>query len=168
MIEIKHRYTGAVLCSFDVETTQEAVAQAIKQGIPLRNAYLQGAVIQGPCIPGADLRWADLRGAFLQGETLRGANLRGADFQGADFQGEKIAIAPIFISGLLRHILITESWLAIGPDRHTHESWGASSNAEIYAMDDQALAFWAVHKAWLLSACEAHKKQAVAARWDQR
>ena len=92
MIAIKHRFTGAVLCEFDVQTVREAVVLAVKQGANLQGANLQRANLQGANLQranlqGANLQGADLQGADLQGANLQGANLQGADLQGADLQG---------------------------------------------------------------------------------
>ena len=67
--EIKHRWNGSVLFSFECGSLREAVVEAAKQKANLR---------------GADLRGADLRGANLRGANLRGANLSGADLNDAN------------------------------------------------------------------------------------
>ena len=56
MLAIKHRYTSATICEFDIATVREA-AEKWK----------------------ADLRGADLRGADLYDADLYDADLRGAD-----------------------------------------------------------------------------------------
>lgn len=66
MIQIKHRFSGATLCEFDVTTIREA---AEKGKADLREANLREA----------DLRWANLREANLGGADLGGANLGGAN-----------------------------------------------------------------------------------------
>ena len=63
-VEIKHRFTGAVLRTVDADTLQ---------GTYLRGTYLTGAYLRG-----ADLKGADLGGAYLTGAYLTGAYLRGA------------------------------------------------------------------------------------------
>jgi uncharacterized protein YjbI with pentapeptide repeats len=74
MIEIKHRFTGAVLYrSENAETIKDALEEAVNGDADLRGADLRGA----------DLRGADLRGANLYGANLYGANLRGANLAGA-------------------------------------------------------------------------------------
>lgn len=72
-IEIKHRWTGVVLFTFE--------------GANLRGVYLRDADLESADLRGADLRDADLRDAYLQGANLRGANLRGADLEGANLRG---------------------------------------------------------------------------------
>ena len=52
MIQIKHRFSGATLCEFDVTTIREAAEKG--------KANLRGA----------DLRWANLRRADLRGADL--------------------------------------------------------------------------------------------------
>ena len=66
-IEIKNRFSGAVLFGVEAESWRVAVEIAVKQGANLG---------------GADLRGADLRGANLGGANLGGAKLWGAKVLG--------------------------------------------------------------------------------------
>jgi hypothetical protein len=72
MIEIKHRFTGEVLYTFDGDTLQDA---------DLRDANLRGAYLTG-----SDLTGADLTGAYLTGAYLTGAK---SIIQWQSPQGEK-------------------------------------------------------------------------------
>jgi hypothetical protein len=65
--EIKNRFTGAVIHSYECETIIECVLDAIKSGANLCDADLRDA----------DLRDANLRGANLCGADLSRANLCG-------------------------------------------------------------------------------------------
>ena len=78
-IEIKHRYTGAVIFSLDEDglTIKRTVEKAAEVKINLRIADLRGA----------DLRGADLRGAYLSSADLSGADLSDADLSSADLRG---------------------------------------------------------------------------------
>ena len=64
MIQIKHRYTEAVLFESEAETLRKAVEEAVNQKVDLRDAYLGGA---------------DLGGANLGDAYLGGANLGDAE-----------------------------------------------------------------------------------------
>ena len=66
-IEIKNRFSGAVLFGVEAESWRVAVEIAVKQG--------------------ANLGGADLRGANLGGANLGGANLGGAKLWGAKVLG---------------------------------------------------------------------------------
>jgi len=66
MIAIKHRFSDATICEFDVKTLREA-AEKGRANLRWANLY------------GANLRWANLYGADLYGANLRGADLYGAD-----------------------------------------------------------------------------------------
>lgn len=138
-IQIKHRLTDAILCSFEVETLRDAVIEAVKNG-------------------------TDLRGADLHGANLRYANLRGANLYGADLYHEKLAISPLFVNGLIWNITITESYLTIGCQHHEHSSWSKFTDIEIEQMESRALEFWKQNKSWLLSACKAHRKESLKKR----
>ncbi|MEC5164040.1 pentapeptide repeat-containing protein, partial [Janthinobacterium sp. CG_S6] len=69
LIEIKHRWTGAVLFSHDVEDNTMALT------------------VQAARSADANLRGADLSDANLSDADLRGANLSGADLSGANLSG---------------------------------------------------------------------------------
>ena len=126
MITIKHRFTGADLCEFDVETVRDAVVKAVAD-----NAYLDGA-------------------------NLRGANLDGANLVGANLDGEKLTKAPISILNLRYTGLISDGYMRLGCKRFTHDEWANFTDDEISDMDRGALEFWKQWKAPLLAMCAAH------------
>jgi uncharacterized protein YjbI with pentapeptide repeats len=109
----------------------------------------------------ADLRGANLSDANLSDADLRGANLSDANLSDADLRGEKLAIAPISILNLSWDILISEQYLKIGCQRHTHDEWKAFDDAKIKSMESRASEFWNVNKTWILSACDAHKSESL-------
>ena len=173
MIAIKHRYTDTTLCEFDVETVKQATEKgkanlrnADLRNADLRNAYLRnanldGANLDGANLDGADLRNADLRNAYLDGANLDGANLDGANLDGANLDGanldgERLTKAPLAVTGLRYWCLISDGHMRLGCKRFTHDEWARFSDAEIAAMDDDALEFWKQWKAPLLAMCKAH------------
>ena len=85
--EIKHRWNGSVLFSFECGSMREAVVEAVKQEANLRDANLRGADLSRANLRGADLSRADLSDANLRGADLRGADLRGAYLRGANLRG---------------------------------------------------------------------------------
>jgi hypothetical protein len=133
-------------------------------GADLGGAYLGGADLGGAYLGGAYLGGAYLGGAYLGGAYLRGADLRGADLRGADLGGEKLAIPPISITGLYWDVLITESYMTIGCQRHGHAKWKTFDDAEISDMASNALAFWKQNKSFLMAACKAHRAESLAYR----
>ena len=179
MITIKHRFSEATLCEFDVATIKEAAEKgkanlrfANLRGANLDGANLDGANLRGADLYGADLRGADLRGANLYGADLRGANLRGANLRGADLDGanldganldganldgEKISKSPLTIGGLHYWCLISDGFMRLGCKRFTHTEWANFSDDEISEMDSGALEFWKQWKTPLLAMCAAHK-----------
>jgi hypothetical protein len=90
MIEIKHRYTGAVLCTVDANSltyadlTYADLTYADLTGTDLTNANLTGADLTYARLTGADLTGADLTHAVLTHADLTYARLTGADLTGAD------------------------------------------------------------------------------------
>jgi uncharacterized protein YjbI with pentapeptide repeats len=95
--EIKHRWTGNVLFSFESGSLKLAIEAGVKQGADLKGAdlegadlggaYLEGASLGGAYLKGADLGGADLEGAYLKGAYLGGAYLGGAYLKGAYLKG---------------------------------------------------------------------------------
>ena len=170
MIEIKHIFSNATICSFDVSTIREAAEQgknnleganlegANLYGANLRGANLEGANLYGANLRGANLYGANLYGANLRGANLYGANLRGANLEGASLYGEKLTKSPLTISGLHYWCLITDGYMRLGCKRFTHDEWSEFSDEQIKEMDCCALEFWNKWKTPLLSMCESHKK----------
>ena len=169
LIEIINKNTQNIVYTCEAETTCEVVIEAVSKNADLRGADLSGAYLTGAYLTGADLGGADLGGAYLTGADLSGADLRGAYLGGAylggaDLGGEKIAIAPLSILNLYWDVLITESYLTIGCQRHTHDEWKAFRKDEINGMESRASTFWTANKSWVLSACKAHRKESLAFR----
>ena len=63
------------------------------------------------------------------------------------------------LTGLKWCIIITEGFMVIGCERHTHANWESFDDEVIAGMNDDALAFWRVHKDALLAMCKAHRKE---------
>ena len=79
-IEIKNRFTGSVLFSFECETIKECVIEAVRQEANLTRANLSGANLSG-----ANLIEANLIGANLTEANLTEANLIGANLDFSSF-----------------------------------------------------------------------------------
>jgi hypothetical protein len=90
-IQIKHRYTGAVLYEGEHASLREAVIAAVESGANLTGANLTGANLSGAYLSGANLSGADLSGANLTRANLTRANLTGAYLSGANLSGAKDA-----------------------------------------------------------------------------
>ena len=150
MIQIKRRFTGSVLKEVDASDLRGASLCAAN----LCGANLCGADLRAANLCGADLRGASLCGANLRGANLCGANLCGADLRDADLCGEKLKSIPVFIYGLKWFVTVTNEFLTIGCQRHTHAEWAAFSDEQISAMSDGALNFWQMWKPSLLSVCD--------------
>jgi uncharacterized protein YjbI with pentapeptide repeats len=105
VIEIKHRWSGAVLYVGEHDTLRLAVEganlggadpiEANLGGADLIEANLRGADLRGSDLRRSDLRRADLSGADLSGADLSGADLRGADLSGADLSRADLSGADL-------------------------------------------------------------------------
>jgi hypothetical protein len=98
--EIKHRFNGNVLFSFECESIRECVVEAVSkranlQGADLQYANLQRANLQYANLQGADLQYANLQYANLQRADLQYANLQYANLQGADLQYADLQYADL-------------------------------------------------------------------------
>jgi hypothetical protein len=111
-IEIKHRWTGAVIYRSETATTvREAVIELATKAIAnLSRANLSGADLSGADLSdanlsdanlsradlsGANLSRADLSGAYLSGAYLSGADLSGANLSRADLSGANLSRANL-------------------------------------------------------------------------
>ena len=147
MYQIKSWLTGAVLFECDVPDAHSGMAARFA---------LEKATQSGANLSGADLSCANLYGANLSGANLYGADLYGADLYGAKIDGEEIKKPPVQIGGLAWDVLITEGFMRIGCQRHTHEAWAEFGPDEIHDMAGNATEFWEQWKAILLSICKEH------------
>ena len=126
MISIKHRYTQATLCEFDVATIKEAAVKAVSEK------------------------------ANLYCANLYGADLDGANLDGADLDGEKITKSPLSIVGLRYWCIISDGFMRLGCKRFSHSEWESFDDEQISEMDIGALEFWNQWKTPLLQMCKAH------------
>ena len=101
-IQIKHRYTGAVLYECEAQDGMEsglqmrhALEQATAAKKDLSGAYLSGAYLSGAYLSGANLSGAYLSGAYLSGADMIGANLSGANLSGAYLSGANLSSAKL-------------------------------------------------------------------------
>ena len=140
--QIKNRYDDSILFECEADSLRGCVEQAVKEKVSLRGAYLGGA---------------NLGDANLGGANLRGAYLRGANLPGANIEGEIIIKTPISILNMTWDILITNNYMRIGCQRHTHAEWEAFTESQIADMENRASEFWKVNKDWLLEACKSQK-----------
>ena len=177
MYQIKSYLTGAVLFECDVPDAHSGMAarfaleKATQSRADLSRANLSGADLSDANLSRANLSGANLSGANLFGANLYGANLYGANLYGADLSranlyganlsrakidGEEIKKPPVQIGGLAWDVLITEGFMRIGCQRHTHEAWAEFGPDEIHDMAGNATEFWGQWKSILLSICKEH------------
>jgi hypothetical protein len=95
-IEIKHRYTNAVLWSGEAVDLREGVKIALVAKADLRGANLYGTYLRDANLRGAYLREANLSEANLYGADLSGTDLYGADLRGADLRDANLSEANLY------------------------------------------------------------------------
>ena len=154
-ISILNRFSASVIFAADIEnnTVKLTLELALKSGAKLDGANLYGADLRGANLYGADLRGANLYGADLDGADLYGANLRGADLD-----GEKLTKTPLQLNNLKWFVLISDSYLRIGCQRHLISDWEKFKDGEIEKMALGALDFWKKWKNSILTICKAHSE----------
>ena len=183
-IQIIAKFTGAVIFEHEAEenTIRLTVEAAVKAGANLDRAYLAGANLDGANLAGANLAGASLDGAYLDraylaganldganlahasldgaylaGANLDRANLAGANLDGANLDGELLTRAPISLANLQWDILITNNYMRIGCQRHTHAEWSSFGDDDIADMASPSLYFWRTWKTPLLSMCGTYR-----------
>ena len=96
---------------------------------------------------------ADLRNADLRYANLSNADLSNADLSNADLLGEKLKSNPVFVYGLTWFITVTNEFLTIGCQRHSHSDWAGFDDAKIESMHVCAIEFWRKWKPSLMLMC---------------
>jgi len=97
-IEIRHRYTDAVLFACDVTDEQQDSGLAMRAA--LEGAVKAGANLSGANLSGANLSYANLSGANLSYANLSGASLRYANLSGASLSGANLSGASLSYANL--------------------------------------------------------------------
>ena len=159
-ISILNRFSASVVFEADIEnnTVKLTLELALKSSANLRGANLCGANLDDANLCGANLCGADLRGADLYGANLDGANLYGANLRGANLDDEKLTKTPLQLNNLKWFVLISDSYLRIGCQRHSISDWEKFKDSEIEKMDSGALDFWKKWKNSILTICKAHSE----------
>ena len=127
LIEIKNRFSGAVIYSERHATIKDAVISARNISADLRSADLSSANLIS-----ADLRSADLSSANLSGANLSGANLPSG-----------FRVAHLCFGGW--PVTITAQHTAIGCQRHDNDKWLAWLPDDVSHMHSQAESWWKDH-----------------------
>ena len=104
----------------------------------LNRANLYGANLEGASLEGASLEGANLEGANLNRASLEGANLNRADLYGAI--GNKNEIKSLQCDTW--SVVLTDTIMQIGCERHSIEEWYDYSDERISQMDPKALTWW--------------------------
>jgi hypothetical protein len=125
----------------------------------LTRANLTRAYLYGANLTYADLSRADLSRVNLTHANLYGANLTRADLTGANLDGEILSSKPpISLTNLKWRVFITDGYMQIGCQRHTHSEWENFSDEEISKMAEGAGKFWKQWKDGLIEMCKVHAK----------
>lgn len=94
-MDIKNRFTGAIIFTSNSSTMKELVQSAAADGVNLNGAYLRGEDLSKVSLRGARLGGADFREADLRLSDLSYANMRDADFRGARLCGADLCRADL-------------------------------------------------------------------------
>jgi len=163
-MQIKNRFTGEVLHdSGNADLSNADLRNANLSNADLRNADLSYADLSNADLSNADLRNANLSNADLSNANLSNAdlsyanlikaNLIKANLRGANRLGEKLKSNPVFVYGLTWFITVTNEFLTIGCQRHSHSDWAGFDDARIESMHSGAIAFWRKWKTTLMLMC---------------
>jgi uncharacterized protein YjbI with pentapeptide repeats len=89
-IEIKNRWTGALIFGGDFKSLKACVEHAVSLQVNLSGSDLRGSNLRDSNLRGSDLRGSNLRGSDLRDSDLRGSNLRDSDLRGSDLRGSDL------------------------------------------------------------------------------
>ena len=78
--------------------------------------------------------------------------------RGANLYGEKLTKTPLQLNNLKWFVLISDSYLRIGCQRHLISDWEKFKDGEIEKMALGALDFWKKWKNSILTICKAHSE----------
>jgi len=138
-IEIKHRYTGEVIYSYECEsnTIKRTVEKAVKDNAnleyanleyaDLRNANLRNANLRNANLWNADLENANLENANLENANLEDANLRNANLWNANNLDKTIRV-PMHCKW--SHGITNGNLIHIGCEKRTIEEWDLFFNSK--------------------------------------
>ena len=87
MIQIKHRYTNAVLFESEAVDIRDCLLRALKSGSDLSGCDLSGSDLHGCDLSGCNLRGCNFSGCNLRGCNLSGCNLHGCDLSDCNLRG---------------------------------------------------------------------------------
>ena len=147
--EIKNRFNGNIIFSFESSSFKICVETAIKakidlsgsdlrwsdlsgsdlSGSDLRGSDLRGSDLRWSDLSGSDLRWSDLSGSDLRWSDLSGSDLSGSDLSGSDLRGSNLRGSDLSGSNLwLSHfraftVAATTTHLQIGCENHDWSVW---------------------------------------------
>lgn len=188
-IQIKNRFTAAVIFECEAESMKIAVKLAIESRAnllgadlsradllranlsranlswaDLSRANLLGANLLGANLSRADLSWADLSLADLSGADLSGADLSRADLSGAKMFNAEITKPPLQIGcGFRWFTIITETHIHIGCQVHTAVEWFKFTDEQISNMHYDALVWWKEHRDIIKALYEKHSGKKITA-----
>jgi len=152
LIEIKNRFTGAVIFSHNVENN--TIALTVQFAVKSR-ADLSGADLSGANLYGANLTGANLTDANLTGANLTGTNLTGAKYGDASFE---LGFKSYY--GATYYAMFFDAHIKIGCKFFTTDEWRNFSDDEIEDLDgNTALTFWRDQKAVIMAIADAHQKK---------
>ena len=149
-IDIKHRFTGAVKFTTEIEAPEDAPASvkmrlavlwAIENKVDLSNCDLRGSDLRDCDLRGSDLSGSDLSGSVLRGSDLRGSNLRDCDLSDCDLSGSDLRVLQTDIW----NVYVQKDTIRIGCQYHSISDWAQFTDGQIANMHRSALIWW---KTW--------------------
>ena len=104
---------GDPICESRADTIREALEEAVRNEISLREARLDGICLNGACLDGALLEGASFQRSFLVDVSFHKAHLNGADFflsnlSRASFKGAFLSRACFQNASLIGTVLDAE------------------------------------------------------------
>ena len=122
-----------------------------------RGSNFSRANMRGVKLIGCKLGGCNFAETQLSGESLCGVDTRLVKLRGSYIDGEKLHKEPIVINGLPWFVLITDNYMRLGCERHTHEEWRKFRTSNIEKMGVGAVAIFKRYREVLLALCDLHQ-----------
>src|SRR3990167_6615765 len=83
-LEIKNRFTGAVIYTSSKTTYKDALEKAITRSSDLRGSDISGSNLRSSNLSGSNLSGSNLSGSDLSGSNLSSSDLRSSNLSGSN------------------------------------------------------------------------------------
>jgi len=110
---------------------------------------------------GSNLRGCNTVKMLIDGESLIGVDTRMVNLKGSIIDGEEVKKQPIVINGLPWFVLITDNYMRLGCERHTHQDWKNMKIKDMEKIGEIAVYIFQKYSSLLFTLCDLHSNTAI-------